>query len=410
MSSTSNVTLDVDVVETIFDALAEDYTDFTSLRACSLACRAFLPLCRKHIYASINLNHSFPGYHSPTTLMLERLLLTTPELAGYIRKLDYCITAQDFGNPMAPDVLRQITRLQSLVIWHHVRSEMQWNNNPLRPALLHLLHLPTLIHLTLSTVENFVVSDLIPCVNLKNLEVYDITTGDAPESFSPVPPQKPVRLKNLKVGDVDISELGKFYITRRPDGKLVMDFSDLVKISIQLNRFDLKVPRGLYHYHYLFKHCGPELSSTYISVFHSVPLTGLFKLLEPCMQTLRHLCVRIRLSDNDIDDPLSDLLTEFEEVKQINMIESITVFVDTPESFKGGDVGGRFDQVLTSSSWSSLKRVSLTFNDSAFGLSQSDGPKALLLARTMFPRLLSRKTPKFDFMWSKPVGIRWLGR
>ena len=73
----------------ILDLLAEDEEDHLAVKMCSIVCQAFLPICRKHIFESIVLNCD----NSPTsaTHAFERLLRETPEIADYIRKLDYII-------------------------------------------------------------------------------------------------------------------------------------------------------------------------------------------------------------------------------------------------------------------------------------------------------------------------------
>ena len=168
------MSLPFEIIETIIDTL-----DIQSVRSCARVCHAFLPLSRKHIFASISLNDTESQAPSPTTCMFERLLSTTPDVAVHIRSLSYCIDAEDFNNGSFHDALKKITRLQSLSIWYYSKFKFDWKRNPLRPALLHLLHLPTLAHLKLFHLENFVISDLIPCTGLKELELDFITAAYA---------------------------------------------------------------------------------------------------------------------------------------------------------------------------------------------------------------------------------------
>ena len=49
--------LPLEIEETIFDFLAEDDEGHSTLKTCSLVCHAFLPICRKHIFRSIDLDH-----------------------------------------------------------------------------------------------------------------------------------------------------------------------------------------------------------------------------------------------------------------------------------------------------------------------------------------------------------------
>ena len=89
----------------------------------------------------------------------------------------------DLISPSMQDTLRWISRLESLTVHHHNRLRLDWSNNSIHPALLCLLHLPTLIHLKVTSVNNFIISDLIPCVNLKYLDIGLHMTG-APENSS----------------------------------------------------------------------------------------------------------------------------------------------------------------------------------------------------------------------------------
>ena len=160
----TNSILPLEIEERIIDLLAEDAEGLASVKTCSLVCRAFLPFCRKHIFASVALNagkHATPPSTTPT---LERLLSTTPEIARCIRKLDYNVAVRDFTSPLIQVCLKKISRLQYLRVQHHYRQKLDWSRNPLRPALLHLLHLPTLTHLRLFALDNFVLSDLLPCI------------------------------------------------------------------------------------------------------------------------------------------------------------------------------------------------------------------------------------------------------
>ena len=119
----------LEIEEKILDLLAEDDDGHSALKTCSLVCQAFLPLCRKHIFRSIAL------VSSHNTHLFERLLRET---------------------------LKRISRLESLTFHQSKLPKVDWSDNPIRPALLHLLHLPTLTHFTMTNINNFLVSDLIP--------------------------------------------------------------------------------------------------------------------------------------------------------------------------------------------------------------------------------------------------------
>ena len=87
-----SIVLPLEIEETILRLLDEDDQDHSTLKTCPLVCRAFLPtssICRKHIFGSVlnDLDVVLP----PTNHALERLLRETPEIADYIRILDYTL-------------------------------------------------------------------------------------------------------------------------------------------------------------------------------------------------------------------------------------------------------------------------------------------------------------------------------
>ena len=220
--------------ETILDLLAEDDKGHSALKTCSLVCQAFLPICRKYIFGSIVLNDYNTA--SPTTHSFERLLRETPEIANYIRKLDYTIQIADLISPSIQDSLRRISRLESLAVRHYNRPKLDWSNNSIRPALLYLLHLPSLTHFRVTSVNNFVVSDLIPCVNLKYLDIGIHTTGATENTFPAALPERSIQ-PNEFVAEIGTSTaVMKLCTSRRPDGKPIIDFGSLSKITVTVEK------------------------------------------------------------------------------------------------------------------------------------------------------------------------------
>ena len=134
------------IEETILNHVGEieKYQRHPTLKKCSLVCRAFLPICRKHIFRTIALHN----YEREKSLIpaFERLLRETPEIADYIRDFDYGIRVEDLNSSSIQESLKRISKLKFLAIWNHNNLEFNWDNDPIRPALLHLLHLPTLTH------------------------------------------------------------------------------------------------------------------------------------------------------------------------------------------------------------------------------------------------------------------------
>jgi hypothetical protein len=248
-----------EIEETILDFLAaDDDSDLegrSALKTCSLVCQAFLPICRKHIFGSIALDNCDHDGITPSATQahaFERLLRETPEIADYIRKLDYTIRATDeTTSPLIPfeESVKRIYRLKFLTVRDRTRL-YYWSNNPIRPALLHLLHLPTLTHLGLISINAFVVSDLIPCVNLKYLHIDADTTVATKTTFPATLPEHSIQLNEFIAGFAISTVIMKLSTTRRPDGQLIIDFGSLSKIAVNLKcRNEGKASKEL------FKHC-----------------------------------------------------------------------------------------------------------------------------------------------------------
>ena len=217
----------LEIEEIILDLLAEDdYEGHSALKVCSLVCQSFLPICRKHIFGSISLRKV------GSTHAFERLLRETPEIADYIRKLDYSIQTEDLTSPSIQEALKQISRLEFLSVQHHNWPRLDWSNNPIRPALLHLLHLPTLTHFQVICINDFVVSDLIPCVNLQYLNIGLYTTVAAENTFPAALPKHSIQPNEFVAGIGTAAAIMKLCTARRPDGQPIIDFGSLPKINV----------------------------------------------------------------------------------------------------------------------------------------------------------------------------------
>ena len=227
----------LEIEETILDLLAEDDRGegHSAMKMCSLVCKAFLPICRKHIFRSTVLNTSL------TTHAFKRLLQETPEIADYIRKLNYIIIYTDFELATSPSIqaiqesLKQISRLEFLTV-RQATSLYPWSSNPIRPALLQLLHLPTLTHFKATNLIDFVVSDLIPCINLKYLDIGFHLIETAKPTFPSALPEHSIQLNEFIAGIGTPTVVMKLCTAQRPDGRPIIDFGSLSKITVALEK------------------------------------------------------------------------------------------------------------------------------------------------------------------------------
>ena len=237
--------LPLEIEETILDFLAEDVEGHSALKTCSLVCQAFLPICRKHVLRSIVLNQGDFEASPPYIFAFERLLRETPEIADYIRKLDYKIQPGDLTSPSIHESLKRISRLEFLTLRNNWLKgpRLYWSNSPIRPVLLHLLHLPTLTYFEIH-IDKFVVSDLIPCVNLKYLYINDLTNVAAENTFSADFPEHSIQLKEFVAGNS--ASTMKLCTAQRPDGKPIIDFGSLSKIIVNLANLNDRASQELF--------------------------------------------------------------------------------------------------------------------------------------------------------------------
>ena len=247
----------LEIEEMILDLLAEDDEDHLALKMCSLVCQSFLPICRKHIFKSIRVAFQVDDHNltSSPTHAFERLLRETPEIADYIRKLDLSIPILDLTRSSIQESLKRISRLEFLTLRDHNVHNVQrldWSSNPIRPALLHLLHLPTLTHFKVNHIEVFALSDFIPCVNLKYLDIAGgYTFTPAENTFPSALPEHSIQLNEFVTGyGASAAAIMELCTARRPDGQPIIDFGSLSKITVAF--IGLSESRALQE---LFRHC-----------------------------------------------------------------------------------------------------------------------------------------------------------
>ncbi|KIM35779.1 hypothetical protein M413DRAFT_32243 [Hebeloma cylindrosporum] len=350
---TYHPTLPFEIIEMIIDAVAQHDPTFSSLKTCSLACQIFLELCRKHIFASITIHDRNRG-PNPTSAALVRLLSTTPGIADHIRKLRWLVELEQLPhNAPLPGILEKIMKLESLTINWALPLDIQWSDNRLRSAILHLLHLPTLIRLEMHDVQDFAFADLIPCTNLHELRLHAMKSVETESTSVSILPPKPVQVDTLFFGVRCSTAISMMGASLRPDGRPVFNLAVLASIQLQLDTFeDFEASRKL------FQHCS-RLSKVAI-LLDSPPLTwtGIAKMLKPSIGTLTHLHLKTATEDETgANDPLGGLVPELEEMRHQNVVEKVTidVFVSSYYECSHGDDWGLLDIVMTQSGWPKLK-------------------------------------------------------
>ena len=237
----------LEIEEKLLDILGgEDDKGHSAMKTCSLVCHTFLHICRKHIFDSIFLNAS-------TIRAFARLLRNTPEIGDYIRELVllfYPVQLEDLANTWIQESFKRISRLEILRVHPRIAPRLDWSSNPFRPLLLHLLHLPTLTQFIVEDFDDFVVSDLIPCVNLKYLDIGFLTTVAAKNTFPATLPKHSIQLDQFVAQIGAPTTIMNLCTAQRPDGQPIVDFGSLSRIKV-----DIQVSIEGEASQDLFRHC-----------------------------------------------------------------------------------------------------------------------------------------------------------
>ena len=237
--------LSLEVVELIIDIVAdEDDYYLSSIKACALVCHAFLPLCRKYIFAIVVLNERLGRTSSPTSDDLNLLLSNSPHLAVYIRGLIYHVNKREFVAKRLSwlsSMFKKLAKLQKLSISYSPSAKgrrLDWMSSSERKILLPLLHHPTLTSISLSSIRNFALADLAGCVNLKELRFKSLECPTDVGKFLEALPATPAMLERLEIYGGSIGLLHQLCHIRRPDGKPIIDFPSLKEIAATVAQLD----------------------------------------------------------------------------------------------------------------------------------------------------------------------------
>ncbi|KAF9485564.1 hypothetical protein BDN70DRAFT_916944 [Pholiota conissans] len=391
-------TIPLDIVETIVDILCTDPSNIPTIRACSLVCPAFIPICRKHIFASVIIEDRFKAPSSkPQTSPIQRLncvLSTSPEIADYIRHLDlnYHVRYNGFEDESA--VFTKIKSLRSLAIRYSFGNSIHaWNDSPMRTVLLHLFRLPSLTKLILRGLNLFVLTDLAACVNLEDLEIRNVTTTSPSHYDFQYPPVRLRKLLCMYNGSVRRN----MNVARRADGSPFIDVKGVTDLTLDIT-YDDAVKAS------------PDLASRcrqlvnvklYVS---SASLEGvnLSQLLGASMKTLKNISICADYIDGDGEDPLCGITNALGQLNKENIIEDLTITIIILAGLfeMQENAWSHLDRMLAESAWPKLRRVSLTVLVDPDA--RLDAVRALddyfpKLPETQFHWLLANKSLTFEF-------------
>jgi len=263
-SHVSAFPIPIDVVSLMINHLAaDDEPHFTSLKACALVCQSFLPLCQERIFSSIKIGLDGEGFleedypdseqigFKPTASHFVTLIMNSPGLATYIRRLEFGYTTKDLQLENLSEALKKIDRLQSLKIAHfptYVQNPlgtnpMDWVSMPLRSAFQYLLRLPFLTEFSIIWgITGFPVSDIALCKNLRRLHIFAVELGaiDVPPFPGSATTNKPLQLEEYHVwggglrGGNESKNTAKLLAAKHSNGQSVVDFSTVKRVLVKV--------------------------------------------------------------------------------------------------------------------------------------------------------------------------------
>ena len=407
-----------EIIALIID-IAGERKDTNLLQELSLVSYSFYQICSRHIFADVNLHNAYPKLQLASSKKgFVKLLKSRPDVVKHVRELTYTfggngilgihspthpnvdISDDDhLLSPILPKLLRTISHLKCIRIR---ASAMDWNrmNSSLTSAFLHLMHLPTIIHIDLSYINNFPLSSLTPSVNLLWLDIFHLICD------GPGEPEFVVQSEMIpKIREFHTSEspqlTRKLLHAKRQDGQPAFNFMDLRRLSISSikNSDDSEEEQNIRDLLQKAK----LLEKLHLTVGADQILVGLHDILS---STLKVLVLTVLYDDyNYAPLPLTRLYEELEAMAGRNMLETLSfklqVDGDETEDTVGSILQG-VEEVLFKPGWSALKRVSFKVTIICYRISREDGVKLFNVLQYLPDKYLSRlpKVESLDFNFS----------
>jgi hypothetical protein len=385
--------LPFEIIALIIDIVGEN-KDTTLLKELALVSHSFLQFCSKHLFSTIELYDADRNKHVASSKKGEflKLLKSRPDVVNFIRKLTYIVGYNPPTHPSFNDddhllspILRRIPRLNCLKI---NASHSDWNalDSSLTSALLHLLHLPTVNHIELSSIQNFPLSSLTLSVNLHRLDIYLLK-----EDVSPKIVVLSEMMPKIREFHTIYSPLAtkKLLYAKRQDGRPAFNFMDLRRLSMNFN-YD----EDEQNIRYLLQNA-KLLEELHLSVAQD---QNLVELLPPSARTLKVLTLTVFL--HSVHLWLCELL---EAMAGHNMLEALSfeVHVDGHETEDSiGSIIQNMATVLVKPGWSALRQVYFKVLFASSDVSREDRAKLLETLQSLPDKYLNHlpKLVAFNFV------------
>ena len=354
--------LPFDITALIIDVVGEN-EDTDLLKELALVSHSFLHICSKHLFAAIELDDAYPF----SKRGFVKLLKSRPEVVKYIRKLSYKLGDNDpsfvdgdrLPSSMLPNFLRSIPHLNCLII---TTSGSIWTldwkrlDSSLTPALLHLMHLPTINRIDLSYIENFPLSSFIPCVNLLRLDIFYLihaheVDGD---TFEIVLSEVIPKLREFSTIGSSLLTM-KLLHSKMQDGRPAFNPMNLRRLTLYLGDFEDNSS-----IRYLLQNA-KSLEELRLPDGLGQCIVGLHDILSPTACTLKvlHLTMPFH-SYVSVSLPIQ-LCEELEAMAGHNVLEALTFEFEIGDSNSREDCIGtiipKLGEVLVKPGWSALRQV-----------------------------------------------------
>ncbi|KJA21707.1 hypothetical protein HYPSUDRAFT_67629 [Hypholoma sublateritium FD-334 SS-4] len=410
----SGFILPYDIMKSIADQIALEVqvgerTDARpTLQALSLTCKHMVPVCRRHLFSSIQLS----SYSSnPNCKKLLILLRENLEIASYVRKLTYCVKmlADEHEDGVLEVLLRHSTFLHSISLLANANSPDAWNAQPepTKTLLISLIQLRTITHLHFRSFHGFFpYNQLSFCSGLRSLELQymaPLLLGDISPVNVTASPQIPA-LQSLINNDAPYHALGILMDATKGPNALgpIIDFSCLQKADLTIHSRAQADRIGELR---LFE-TAKQLQELIIRVSpsHTVSLAGLgSSLAANTPPTLRSIVLHSEVDYMTVN-PLRGLDHALQDMAGRNALVELEVLIKVESSdgcYTYSDDFPNLDKILSkNSAFPELRRVSLDVVWDSYVGQYSAGPTDLgppgQLEREDFPLLDSSSIINFS--------------
>ena len=368
--------LPFDIIAQIIYTVGEN-KDTNLLKELALVSHCFHQICCKHLFATVELNSEAHSKHhvASSKKRFVNLLKSRPYIVNYIRKLTYGVgykfddrppsskfqsvylMSDDYLlSPVLPNLLRTISRLNCLKI---EASFLRWNEiePSLTSAFLHLMHLPTVNHIGLSSIENFPISSLIPSFNLLRLDVTSLSCIDPLASETEIVVQSEMMPK-LREFHIFFSAkvLMMMLHAKMHDGRPAFNFMNLKRLFVSLD--DKQHLLTLLHNARLLEKLHLEVRCVLGSSFE-----GLHDILSASTRTLKFLCLEVLIYEtyiNEVSKPFEELCEGLEALAGHDMLEDLSFEIELTHDETEVAIGiliENVEKVLAKPGWSALRQV-----------------------------------------------------